>query len=88
MQTLLEGASENVDFTRGGKFSDEEAEFYNEAIEEFENIYGDNREISVYSAPGRTEICGNHTDHNCGLIVAAAISEDTICVVSKTVTTT
>lgn len=56
---------------------------YIKAIEEFEKIYGEDRDISIYSAPGRTEICGNHTDHNCGLIVAAAISEDAICVASK-----
>ena len=56
---------------------------YINAIDEFEKNYGEDREISIYSAPGRTEISGNHTDHNCGLIVAAAISEDTICVVSK-----
>lgn len=56
---------------------------YIQAIEKFEEIYGRDKEISIYSAPGRTEICGNHTDHNCGLIVAAAIEEDTICIAAK-----
>ena len=56
---------------------------YIEALENFEKLYGENKEVSVYSAPGRTEICGNHTDHNCGLIVAASICEDTICVAAK-----
>ena len=46
---------------------------YIHTIEKFEEIYGTDKDISIYSAPGRTEICGNHTDHNCGLIVAAAI---------------
>ena len=58
-------------------------ERYQKAIEEFEKLYGKNREIAIYSASGRTEICGNHTDHNCGLIVAAAITQDTLCVASK-----
>ena len=31
-----------------------------------------------FSAPGRTELCGNHTDHNNGRVLAAAISLDTI----------
>lgn len=53
------------------------------AIEKFEELYGYDKDISIYSAPGRTEICGNHTDHNCGLIVAAAIADDTICVAAK-----
>ena len=56
---------------------------YIHTIEKFEEIYGTDKDISIYSAPGRTEICGNHTDHNCGLIVAAAIEEDTICIAAK-----
>ena len=56
---------------------------YIKAIEEFEKLYGENRDVAVYSASGRTEICGNHTDHNCGLIVAAAITQDTLCIASK-----
>ena len=56
---------------------------YISAIEKFEEKYGTDRDIAIYSAPGRTEICGNHTDHNCGFIVAAAISEDTLCIASK-----
>ena len=55
---------------------------YIAAIEKFEEKYGEEREIAICSAPGRTEICGNHTDHNCGVIVAAAISEDTLCIAS------
>ncbi|HEY9055038.1 MAG TPA: galactokinase family protein [Rectinemataceae bacterium] len=33
-------------------------------------------EILFYSAPGRTELCGNHTDHNSGRVLAAAVSLD------------
>jgi galactokinase len=34
----------------------------------------------IVSAPGRTEICGNHTDHQHGNVLAAAIDLDIICV--------
>ena len=37
-------------------------ERYISALEHFEEIYGD-AAVQVYSAPGRTEIGGNHTDH-------------------------
>ena len=32
----------------------------------------------VVSAPGRTELIGNHTDHNAGTVVAAAVDRDTL----------
>lgn len=41
------------------------------------------REVSLFSAPGRSEIGGNHTDHNHGLVLAAGISLDAIAVASK-----
>lgn len=39
--------------------------------------YGD-RETAVFSAPGRVEIGGNHTDHNRGRVLAAAVTLDII----------
>ncbi len=36
-------------------------------------------DIRFFSAPGRTEICGNHTDHNHGKVLAAAIDLDAVC---------
>ncbi len=38
----------------------------------------DNREIALFSSPGRSEICGNHTDHNHGKVLAGSIDLDTI----------
>ena len=32
----------------------------------------------VFSAPGRTEICGNHTDHQRGCVLAAAVNLETV----------
>ncbi len=40
-------------------------------------------DISLFSASGRTEIAGNHTDHNLGLVIGASINLDTIACVSK-----
>ena len=36
------------------------------------------RRLTFFSAPGRTEMIGNHTDHNGGLVLAASVSMDTI----------
>ena len=36
-----------------------------------------------FSAPGRTEICGNHTDHQRGRVLAAAVDRDTIAAVDR-----
>ena len=53
------------------------------AIEAFEARYGEGRDVSVFSTPGRSEIIGNHTDHNNGCVIAAAIDRDIISVASK-----
>jgi len=36
-----------------------------------------------FSAPGRVEICGNHTDHQCGLVLAAAVDLETTCIAAR-----
>lgn len=56
---------------------------YADTVRRFAEIYGEEREVSIYSAPGRTEIGGNHTDHNNGIVMAAAVNLDVIAVVSK-----
>ena len=56
---------------------------YSAAIDEFALIYGADREITLYSVAGRSELSGNHTDHNCGCVVAASIDLDIIAVASK-----
>lgn len=40
--------------------------------------------VRFFSAPGRTEVCGNHTDHNRGKVVAAAVDLDVIAAVLPT----
>ena len=39
-------------------------------------------DIKIYSAPGRTEIGGNHTDHQRGIVLAGAVNLDVIAIVS------
>ena len=56
---------------------------YVSAIEEFEKLYGE-AEISIYSAPGRSEIGGNHTDHQNGEVLAASVNLDAIAIVEAT----
>ena len=46
-------------------------------------IYGQGRPQACFSAPGRTEIGGNHTDHQHGKVLAAAVDLDTRAVVSQ-----
>ena len=54
-----------------------------EGINRFASHYGWEREIAVLSVPGRSEIIGNHTDHNNGMVMAGAINRDIIAIVSR-----
>lgn len=53
------------------------------AAAEFIKLYGD-CETRLFSTTGRSEISGNHTDHNHGCVLAASVDLDVIAVVSKT----
>lgn len=55
---------------------------YLEAVDEFEKLYGQRENVHLFSAPGRTEIGGNHTDHQHGLVLAGSVNLDVIAVVS------
>lgn len=55
---------------------------YEKAIAEFEALYGEGREAHLFSVAGRSELSGNHTDHNHGCVVAASIDLDIIAVAS------
>ncbi len=65
-------------------------ELKDENIERFERIYDafcdiynvpSEDKLFLFSAPGRTEVCGNHTDHQRGNVLAAGINLDVIAVV-------
>ena len=58
---------------------------YGKLVERFEKRFGEEHgELCFFSAPGRTEIGGNHTDHNNGRCLAGAVNLDTIACVEKT----
>ncbi len=55
---------------------------YAKAVEGFVETFGDGEgELMLFSAPGRTEIGGNHTDHNHGRVLAGSVNLDVIAVV-------
>ena len=53
---------------------------YCAALEQFELYFGPGRQVQVYSAPGRAELGGNHTDHQHGYGLAAAVTLDLVAV--------
>lgn len=62
---------------------------YLNALFSFEKLYLKDSElkdceVSIFSAPGRSEIGGNHTDHQRGRVLVAAVDADAIAVVQKT----
>ncbi len=59
-----------------------QTERYIQALESFSSLYGAERDVFLFSVPGRTEVSGNHTDHNYGRVLAAAIDRDIIAVAS------
>lgn len=56
-------------------------ERFSRLIKRHEELYG-KKDPALFSAAGRTEIAGNHTDHNLGLIIGASINLDTIAAVT------
>ena len=56
---------------------------YCAALDQFELYYGPGRQVQVYSAPGRTELGGNHTDHQHGYGLAGAVTLDLVAVASR-----
>ena len=57
---------------------------YAATVEGFVNTFGDEGDLYLFSAPGRTEIGGNHTDHNYGRVLAGSVNLDVIAVVRPT----
>lgn len=55
-------------------------ERYARALAAFEELYGADRDVAFYSVAGRSELSGNHTDHNHGCVIAASIDLDIIAV--------
>ena len=58
----------------------EEKKRYLSLLEDAYKLYGDG-DYHFVSSPGRSEIGGNHTDHQHGHVVAAGLNIDNLCVV-------
>ena len=53
---------------------------YCDLLNKANKLYGDG-DYHIVSAPGRTEVGGNHTDHNKGCVVAASVNLDSVALV-------
>ena len=56
---------------------------YAALAETFASLYNADRDVRLFSAPGRTEVGGNHTDHNHGRVLAAGINLDAAAAAAK-----
>ena len=72
--SVLYGSDSNVLYTQRHR--------YIKAIERFCEIYPEYEDVHIYSAPGRSEIGGNHTDHQRGCALGAAVNLDVVAVVA------
>jgi len=77
---------DNIEAVFNDIYRGEEASFHLERwtklIENHGNLCGD-PSPRLFSSPGRTELSGNHTDHNGGVVLSAAIQLDTIAAVTQ-----
>lgn len=61
---------------------------YIKLIENYIDVFGNSKNISILSAPGRTELGGNHTDHQHGCVLAASVNLDMVACCSANNTDT
>jgi galactokinase len=58
------------------------AKRYIDLLKQFNSAFG-SMDPEFFTSPGRTEIGGNHTDHNYGRVLAGAVNLDNVCVAAK-----
>lgn len=83
-KNLQEGAYDDVllDIYVDADVLPYQKERYVATIETYEKLYGADA-VEIYSAPGRSEVGGNHTDHQHGEVLATSINLDAIAIVKK-----
>lgn len=84
---IAEGGLDNAFVTLYGNAESPKKRF-NGVLDEFAALYGDRDTIRLFSAPGRTEIGGNHTDHQHGCVLAGSVNLDVIAAVNANGTDT
>ena len=73
-----------LEYLYGAEAVEYQKKRYDSAEESFKEIFGECDGVRIFSAPGRTEVSGNHTDHNNGKVMAAAVDLDVIAFVVPT----
>lgn len=63
---------------------DQQINRYQGLLNRFLVFFPDADKVELFSTSGRTEVGGNHTDHNAGRVLAAAVNFDTIAAAEKT----
>ena len=71
-----------LDIYKDDSLTDINKDRYISTIQRFVSLYQDG-DLMLFSAPGRSEVMGNHTDHQHGEVLAAGINLDAIAVVKK-----
>ena len=87
LKTLLASRAMDEAFSRvyiPAQF-DTQYQRFTQVLEEFKTRFDEKgtRDVHLFSAPGRSEVGGNHTDHNYGKVLAASISLDVVAAAAK-----
>jgi galactokinase len=62
---------------------DDQRKRYFNSYQRYVQLYSDADDLDIFSSPGRIEVCGNHTDHQLGHVLAMAVDLDTVAFVQK-----
>ena len=81
---LSESVQDQLRYLYGSdrKTIEKQTQRYAGLLSRYTAIFGERENVQMISAPGRTEIGGNHTDHNHGRVLAASVNLDALCAVS------
>lgn len=83
---ILSGGADNILLNDCGVFENDMERKRNriaDAVDAFCNLFGE-RDAFIFSVGGRSEVSGNHTDHNKGKVLCAAVNLDIIAIASPT----
>ena len=82
IKTAILGGKFDKDFNLLYGETEQTAQRYAKAVDKFNDLFPVSGDIKLFSAPGRTEVSGNHTDHQHGCVLAGSVNLDVIAVVS------
>lgn len=73
----------HIEYIYGIDNAKRESGRYISLVEKHRELFNSGNKLFIVSAPGRIELIGNHTDHNNGKVLTAAINRDSLACVSK-----